>query len=165
MTTQQRAINAEREEAGVIIKAEATERGTTRFIASTPTPDSYNDIIVQSGWKLDRFLKNPVIPWAHSRWDLPVGKSIDTQVTDQALVIEVEWAPHEFAQDVKRLYDEEFLNAVSVGFRPLKWQYLDNGGVLFQEAELLEVSAVPIPANPDALAIRQGDRRARCVGR
>ena len=54
------------------------------------------------------------------------------------------------------LYRGGFLNAVSVGFIPVRWE---NGSAdsLFRrkylEQELLEVSAVAIPANPDALAL------------
>ena len=60
------------------------------------------------------------------------------------------------------LYKGKFLNAVSVGFIPLKWE---NGtppsggspGTSFRrkylEQELLEVSAVGIPANPSALQL------------
>jgi hypothetical protein len=59
------------------------------------------------------------------------------------------------------LYKGRFLNAVSVGFVPLRWE---TGGPKsgfqrkFIEQELLEVSAVAIPANPNALqlALRQG---------
>jgi len=54
------------------------------------------------------------------------------------------------------LYRGNFLNAVSVGFIPLRWE---NGGAdagyrrKFLEQELLEVSAVGIPANPNALQL------------
>jgi phage head maturation protease len=51
-----------------------------------------------------------------------------------------------------------FLNAVSVGFSPLKQhpRYDDDGkylGILFEEQELLELSLVPIPANANALQV------------
>ena len=54
------------------------------------------------------------------------------------------------------LYRGKFLNAVSVGFIPVRWE---NGGQdsafcrKYVEQELLEVSAVAIPANPNALAL------------
>jgi Caudovirus prohead serine protease len=59
------------------------------------------------------------------------------------------------------LYRDRFLNAVSVGFIPLRWE---EGGPeagfrrRYLEQELLEVSAVGLPANPDALqlAVRAG---------
>jgi len=154
--TVQREIR-EREDVLLTIKASPTSKGTTRFIASSAKPDSYNDIIVQSGWKLERFKSNPVILWMHDRRELPVGKGVDVLIANDLLEIEVEWAPLEFAQSVKTLYDGEFLNAVSVGFNPLKYSFMNNGGVLFEEQELLELSAVTIPANPDAMALRSAD--------
>ncbi len=54
------------------------------------------------------------------------------------------------------LYRDRFLNAVSVGFIPLRWE---EGGPeagfrrRYLEQELLEVSAVGLPANPDALQL------------
>src|SRR5260221_901907 len=53
------------------------------------------------------------------------------------------------------LYKGGFLNAVSVGFIPIRWE--DGNAEAgyrrkYLEQELLEVSAVCIPANPDALA-------------
>ena len=54
------------------------------------------------------------------------------------------------------LYKGKFLNAVSVGFIPLRWENgTDKSGYRrkYLEQELLEVSAVGIPANPNALAL------------
>ncbi len=54
------------------------------------------------------------------------------------------------------LYRDRFLNAVSVGFIPLRWE---EGGPeagfrrRYLEQELLEVSAVGLPANPEALQL------------
>jgi hypothetical protein len=61
------------------------------------------------------------------------------------------------------LYKGGFLNAVSVGFIPLRWEDGAKSAANEQsgpaprrrylEQELLEVAAVAIPANPDALAL------------
>src|SRR5438874_5333207 len=54
------------------------------------------------------------------------------------------------------LYRGKFLNAVSVGFIPLRWQEGGDKAAYsrkYLEQELLEVSAVAIPANPHALAL------------
>jgi hypothetical protein len=70
---------------------------------------------------------------------------------------------------VRRMYLTGFLNAVSIGFDPQEWEELehkideaDGKGVLIQITdgtrftswELLEFSAVPVPANPQALMQR-----------
>jgi len=54
------------------------------------------------------------------------------------------------------LYKGKFLTAVSVGFIPLRWEDgTEKTGYTrkYLEQELLEVSAVAIPANPNALAL------------
>src|SRR5712675_12270 len=63
------------------------------------------------------------------------------------------------------LYKGKFLNAVSVGFVPIRWEDAPKSSSSsassssspirrrYLEQELLEVSAVGIPANPNALAL------------
>ena len=41
----------------------------------------------------------------------------------------------------------QLVKGLSVGFKPIKYAFLDSGGVHFQEWEMLETSAVTIPAN------------------
>ena len=57
------------------------------------------------------------------------------------------------------------MSAVSVDFRPIKYTRREGGdGYDFQEVELPELSAVPVPAYPGALlADRVGLHRADCV--
>lgn len=45
------------------------------------------------------------------------------------------------------------ITAVSIGFRSLrdKIELLDDGGMRFLESEVLELSLVPVPAQPDAV--------------
>jgi len=68
-------------------------------------------------------------------------------------------ATYPFADTIFNLYKGKFLRAVSVGFMPLEMpnRITDlegnaTGGYEFTSQELLELSAVPIPANPEALA-------------
>jgi len=39
------------------------------------------------------------------------------------------------------------VRAVSIGFRPLKYAFNDNGGVEYQEIEVYELSPVSVPCN------------------
>lgn len=133
---------------GLVTKS---ENGTYKVLASTSAIDRAGDSIDQSGWDLGNFKKNPVMPWAHDYSALPVAKVTSIEVTDKGLEAEFEFAPAEgnpMAQQIKVLYDEGYLNAVSVGFIPKK----RNGNVI-TEAELLEISFVPVPANQEALRL------------
>jgi uncharacterized protein len=134
------------------------KKGETRsIIASTPGLDRDGERITTSAWKnsLPRYLaKNPVILWGHDYSVPPVGKAISGKITDGALILDVVFAPTKEGQDVKTLYDGGFLNSFSVGFIPTNATAGNNGEKTYTECELLEVSCVTVPANPDAVMLR-----------
>ena len=161
--------------AGMITRADGgtteakSPAGPWKFIASTAKVDSYSDIVEQ-GWRLDRYNANPVILLQHSSWSLPIGKATSAKVEALAdgapgLVVEFMLDPDdEEAMKVGRKLAGGFLNAVSVGFRSHKQtpratlpetdpRYSGRGYIL-ADNELLELSVVTIPANPDAVAQR-----------
>lgn len=124
------------------------------FIASTSAEDRMGDVIDQKGWKLDNYKKNPVILFGHDH-DKPIGRATNVYMKDGNLAIDVEFMPEEvdsFAAKIGRMVKAGFLNAVSVGFRPLEMKPLKSGGLEFLKNELLEVSVVSVPANQEALA-------------
>lgn len=131
-------------------------------VASTGEVDRDGDRIRVSGWDLTNFLKNPVIPWAHDYTRPPVAKALSAEVTGSSLVFRPAFpAPgdYPFADTIWRLYKDGFLRAFSVGFRPLRWEWVErqgpDGGSLrgrdFLEQELWEISACVVPANAQAL--------------
>lgn len=152
------------------------------FRSSDETLDRYQEIITVAGWKLDNYRKNPIVQNAHSYCSLSdtIGKSLITEIRSfsssnpylfQRILFAVEENP--MAKVAYGLYKGGFLNAVSVGFVPLRWEDSppDKSSSRsirrrYLEQELLEVSAVSIPANPNALvlglkagAIEKGDIR------
>ena len=149
--------------------ADGASPATLDFVASTATLDRYQEIIEPCGWRLDSYRRNPVFQNAHNYGDVlfTLGKALVTEVRElgngPALCQRIQFATevNPVARIAYGLYSGGFLNAVSVGFIPLKWEDGRNGseeksGVLrrrYLEQELLEVSAVAIPANPDALAL------------
>ena len=146
----------------------ALGKRTIEFVASTEAVDRYGDIIRTSGWKLDDYRKNPVFLWAHKSGEPPIGRTIDVHVETApvpALIQHVEFADaatYKFADTVFQLYKGGYMRAVSVGFMPLAapTRITDSegnatGGYEFTSQELLELSAVRLPANPEALARMQ----------
>lgn len=140
------------------------ERAT--FIASTSTPDRYNDVVDQSTWVLDNYRMNPVIQVDHCyEVEATVGRAASVGVVAGALTVEVVWGTDPKSQLVAQKVMEGSLNAVSVGFMPGRVTqrsllpqndpaYTDGYGYVYYDCELLEVSVVAIPANPEALAQR-----------
>jgi len=135
------------------------------FTASTSAKDRDGEVIEALGWDLRNFKKNPVIMYAHDYRTLPIGRAPRVWVSkDGELKNTVEFPPegtYEFADIVERLVDTGYLKTESVGFIPRKWE--DGDGEksprrTYTKQELLEISIVPVPSNPDALrnAIEDG---------
>src|SRR6266404_7785344 len=130
------------------------------FISSDETLDRYSEIISASGWKLDSYHRNPVFQNAHQYGDVifTLGRALVTEVRAGKLFQRIQFATdvNPMARIAYGLYRGKFLSAVSVGFIPLRWE---NGTQetsfrrKYLEQDLLEVSAVAIPANPNALAL------------
>lgn len=130
------------------------------FRSSDETVDRYREVIAAAGWKLDNYKKNPVVQNAHRYGHVldTVGKSLLTEVRGDHLFQRVQFAVDEnpIAKITYQLYKGGFLSAVSVGFLPIKHEKGSQElgyNRRFVEQELLEVSAVGIPANPNALKL------------
>ena len=139
------------------VKAADETRGLN-FTISTASVDRMGDTVAVDGWKLDRYQKNPVVLWAHDSTMLPVAKATSVYVQGGKLKASTEFTPEgmsKFNDTVFAMYKGGFLSATSVGFAPLKYAFSDDAerkyGIDFIKQELLEFSAVPVPANADAL--------------
>lgn len=151
-------------------KDEAGARKMT-FVASDGTRDSAGTVLNQNGWKLERFNNNGIIGYQHKvygSWsdtdnpDNVIGKGF-AYVKDGKLMVDVEFEPAEINELAEKIYQKLLfgsLKAVSVGFIPVgrgQWgkdeESLDGKNPTYYYAgqELLEISVVNIPANPNAL--------------
>lgn len=147
------------------IKEVNDQEYTMWAVASTEVPDRMGDIIEAAGWELESYKANPVVLWAHDYSMPPIGKSVDVKVEGGKLYLKIQFAVEEddFAGKIFRLYKGGYLRAFSVGFIPKEREAIrsepdENGyqrllGYRFKRQELLENSAVPVPANPEALAL------------
>lgn len=140
------------------------------YLASDETPDRMGDVIKVNGWNLTTYKRNPVVLWGHDTSNVPpIGRAVNVRrnvKTDgtPGLFASVEFAPpeaHEFADTVYQLSSRGYLNAVSVGFMPVDARDATDQekaalgmpayGVIYDRADLLEISVVSVPANPSAL--------------
>ena len=126
-------------------------------VASTDAVDRHGDTVAPDGWRLDAYRANPVILWAHDYRQPAIGRAAAVWRDGPALLARLEFAPTEFARTVETLYRQGYQRGVSVGFRPLRFAERRDArsgaflGIRFLEQELLEISAVPVPANGAAL--------------
>ena len=134
------------------------------FVASEESEDRLGDVIASDGWQLDNYKSNPVFLWMHDQHTPPIG-SIGKVWTDvKQLLASPRWDDEDdFAKLIHGKYQRGFLKAVSVGFRAQEFEEREasggRGGLHFKKQELVEISAVPVPAHPRALQKLNLDER------
>jgi len=145
----------------VEIKEINKEKYTLTMVASSQDVDRHGDTILQDGWDLKHFKKNPVILNSHNYNDATevIARATKTWIEGKGKKSKMlqTW---EFAVDANPkakiifdLYAGGFLHASSVGFIPTEFDKQKDGSTDYytiKSAELLEVSAVSVPANAAA---------------
>lgn len=133
--------------------SEQTESGPIPFTLSTPGEKRDGLELDQSLFRFDNFRRNPVMLWQHGRdlqrGNVPIGRwegiRMDAEGVMRAEAVFDE--EDEFATMIEGKYRRGYLNAASIGWMPT-WD--ERGRVT--GFDLLEASAVAVPADPDALA-------------
>lgn len=148
----------------VHVKSLDAEKKTISAYVSTFGWDRMDERFAPGSWNLSNFKKNPVVLWAHKSDELPIAKAINISEDSTGLFAEMQFDEQsEFSLKVFSLFQRGFLNTFSVGFHP-KSYVMDQvegktyKGIVFTDAELLEFSAVPVPANPGAVVSREDDQ-------
>ncbi|GAA1015879.1 hypothetical protein Aple_010660 [Acrocarpospora pleiomorpha] len=132
--------------------ARAAEGGPIPFTAATAGIKADGLDLQMSGLDLARYRNNPVIMYDHEYWGrdaLPIGRAAEVTVEGDKLRALLDFdLEDDFAAKVDRKIRKGYLNAVSVGFGV---HDIDEHGVP-DMWELYEISVVPLPLDPDAIA-------------
>lgn len=139
------------------------EPGVMRFVAATEGIGRDKLVIDVAGAQLDNYRKNPVVLWGHDYGGFnsprpPIGRAESVDIQDNALHTRIKFdLADEFAATIHRKYQDGFLSAVSIGWDTLEMERSDNPNVfgVVKKWELLDISGVPVPGDPDALKERQ----------
>jgi len=135
------------------IKAFTTKiRGKLLAVASGEQEDRQGEIIKSDGWILGPFKENPVLLPAHNHQLPPIGLAKNLKIVNKKLIFEpVFHTITQIAREYKEMYETEppVMRAFSVGFIPLE-RDAKNPKVITRQ-ELLEISAVSVPASREAL--------------
>lgn|SRR5574341_471525 len=129
--------------------------GPMTFVASTSGVKRDGKDLDPNLWYLENYRKNPVFLWSHSYsgQQLPIGRA-DVEIKNEQLLAHVTFDIGDpFAREVRRKYAEGFLNSVSVGWQDIKI----NGKPRY---DLLDVSAIAVPADPSAVAVVRAMERS-----
>lgn len=144
-----------------------TSSRTVDVVASTPAPDSYGRIVVQD-WDLSRFEANPVVLWNHGMSGglfgggsddstLPIGFATNVRVEDGALKATLNFVDEKANPIAEKVYQgflQGSLRAVSVGWDAEEATYDEASDTLtLAQNKLIEISAVALPANPEAVRV------------
>lgn len=152
------------------IRAEAPQGVDRRmtFVASDETRDAYGTVLPIDEWNLERYNNNGVVGYAHNLYgsydadpDYVIGRG-RAYIKGSELLIDIEFEPegtNKIADKVWRKLQFGSLNGVSVGFsaQGAHWgegEEAEDGAnptLYYTGLELLEVSVVTIPANPNAV--------------
>lgn len=137
---------------------ESNGKRILRGIASTPSPDRMDDVVLPEGAKFK--LPIPLL-WQHNS-SQPIGHVIEATVTKAGIeiVAEIATGVTQYIEEAWALLKARLVRGLSIGFRGLKWSDIaGTWGVEYSEWEWLELSAVTIPANAEAsiLSVKKFD--------
>lgn len=135
--------------------------GPWDVLISTDRLDRDRDTINQMGWRVDDYMRNPVVMWSHDYHGLtpaggvPIGSTSALAVDAQGLIATFNFRQpaneHDFVNVIRSAWDQGVLRAASVGFAPVEQSENERGGYAFRAQDLLEWSLCAIPSNADAL--------------
>jgi hypothetical protein len=143
---------------------------SVQFTISKEVTDRDGDILRAGGVDFSNYMKNPVFCSFHNTREFPLGKVTKFWVEGDSVKAIVYFptldelsSNPEYASEKAKLVDFTYhcyktgmLNAVSVGFIPKDWMEIREDGRWvgndITKWELLEFSAVAVPANQDAIA-------------
>jgi HK97 family phage prohead protease len=146
------------------VKSINEQQKTLDVIASTAAIDRDGESILPSAYAkgLASFKANPVILACHQHrlqtGSSPViGSAVPESIaiTERDLGFTMRFADTPLGNEYWSLYRDKHMRAFSVGFIPGEFQDARVDGKTVRQytaVELLEVSAVPVPSNPQALA-------------
>lgn len=117
---------------------------------STENADRTGDRILMKGVDLSNYRNNPVILFQHD-YDKVIGKALEVYIQDNKLYFKIQFADTELASEVYELVKGGYINASSIGFIGKEYEPNKFGGLDFKAIELLELSIVSVPCNPEAL--------------
>ena len=147
----------------VASKSINAEARTIDFTCSTGTIDRYGEIVEPEAFRrsLPQFMQNPAFPFGHSydasSGHLPtVGYWKSLAIRNNSLVGTAWFKPRGLGEECWQDYNDGVLRSVSVAFLTRAWEMreLVVDGVtqrvrVFTDVDLIEISAVLIPANPE----------------
>lgn len=131
-------------------RASVKGEGEFEVVATTESVDREGEILLTEGWDFKNYLNNPIVLWGHDWYSKPIGAVTDIQQEDGKIIMKGVFAPTEQGQEVRALYESGILRTVSVGYL-----VKERNGPVLTKMEMIELSFVAVPANPEAMTTAQ----------
>jgi len=125
------------------------ERSVVAY-GNTKSIDSYNEVLLPTGWTFERFDKNPIMPWSHSYRLPPVGRIPWRKTDNVGLLFKGIFAKTAFAEEIWGLYRDDFMRAFSVGYEQVDAVYPND-----EENYMALIEEWQIPGRPRLIGTRQ----------
>src|SRR5690625_432645 len=163
-------MNINRVYSTVVVKSIDEDAREIRGVASTVSTDRMGDVVEPGGAE---FSLPMAFLWQHMH-ESPIGNVVQAKSTDDGIEIVARLVAPDRSMP-SQLYarlDEAWhsiktglVRGLSIGFRPIEYSFIDDGGVRFTKYEIFEISAVTIPANAEATitAIKSFDQEQRAA--
>ena len=157
---------------------------TITFVASTAARDRHRTVLNQENWQLGNFARNGIVGYQHNVYgdslctppspDDVIGKAV-ARMENGELLADITFEPASINEQAEKIFQKlrfGSLNAVSVGFLPIgqgRWGVGDEaaGGAnetyYFAGQELLEISVVNLPSNPEAVGRALRDQASNAI--
>jgi HK97 family phage prohead protease len=138
------------------------DRGAMRMkhVITTGMLNRNRHRVIQGGGDFSDYKKNPIVLFNHDSDRPAIGKNVGLSMEGSGergrIIAETEFAPTEFGRELFALYEGRYMNSWSIGFQGVEVTFVKNDAgdvteIVFNKWKLFEYSAVPIPANPDAV--------------
>lgn len=122
------------------------------FVATDETVDRHNESIPLDSWDTENYLKSPRLLVDHDhRVEKIVGRAMDVKTNSRRMTFRPEFhGITTLSREVEAMVKAGHLDTVSVGFIP----HPPAQGEEYGKNELVEISFVTVPANPNARRIK-----------
>lgn len=163
---------------------EVEKTRTIPFVFSTASKDRHGTVLDQNNWVLDNFNANGIAGYMHNVYGGDMCNAPDPDdiigsarawEEDGQLLGEIKFETEDINPKAEKIFRKILagtLKAVSVGFLPTgqgRWGEGDeaergiNPTYYYEGQELLEISVVNIPSNPDALKRNMRDQASNAI--
>lgn len=137
-------------EATVSATKDASQECIIEGYANTSTKDRVSDVVLPKAFEssLKTYLDNPVLLENHD-WGKPVGVTQTAEITDKGLFVRCRIS--DTCPDLKQKIREGVLRTFSIGYNEISSDFDERTKTkIVSDLELLEISIVSVPANPEA---------------